>query len=69
MLVKLIQKSQSDGTYQIEQSGGPPFRIAVWSLRRREDIEGLVHHGGEGGANPYGRVYEGKDGSLMVRGG
>lgn len=66
MRAKMIRRTNSN-TYQIEQSGEAPFRVAVRGLKRRTDIEGLIEGGGPGGDNLMGRAYEDQWGGLLVR--
>ena len=64
----MIQRANGGGgEWEIAPSGERPFQISLREGKRREDIEGLVHHGGPGGAEPWGQVYEDKYGGLMVR--
>ncbi len=49
--------SSGFGEWQIAM-GAEAFRAPLKGAKREEDIEGLVHHGGPGGASIHGRVYD-----------
>ena len=68
MYAQMIQRASGGfGLWDIVPSGERPFRIAKVGLKRRKDIEGLVHGGGPGGASFEGQVYEDGYGGLLVR--
>ena len=67
MQVIMVRRA-SGGFGEYELAGdGEEFHVRIREVRRRRDIEGLVHHGGPGGDELWGQVYEDEYGGLMVR--